>query len=509
MTTRKQNIKRNSDAPVHVPDINESALLARKVWSDLLGQTFGGDRDIYKEAGWKRNPTTADYRMRFERQDIAGTLIAAYPDATWREPPAVLEDDTDEDTPFEAAFKEHAELVNLWQHLCRVDIMAGVGQYAVLLLGLDDVKDVAGMAKEAKRAAKVLYLQPFFEEDAEIMSWVENAADPRYGLPLTYRLTSRVGGQTGAATTKQTKLVVHASRVIHVAEGCMSSDVFGTPRLQRVFNRLEDVEKILGASAEGYWKNAFPGRAFVKDADADFGDTEAEMEQEIEEYYHGLTRWMRLSGMKVETLTSELNDPKPSFEIQIAMLSAASRIPQRILLGSERGELASSQDESAWLSRVDERRKRFAWPLLLRPYVQKLIDLGILPKPVKFDCEWEDITALSEQEQAEVAVKKTTALKAYSDAMANGGDLVIPPFYFLTDVMGIDDERAREYEQVAEQRAAEEAADAEAAALVAEEEAARLAAEQAAAGESGPAVDPPHPSPVAKKKLVKKTEGAK
>ena len=453
--------------------VMESALLARKHWSDLLGQTFGGDRDIYDEMGWKKQPTFNDYKRRFERQDIAHTIVSAYPDATWREEPTVREDDSDAESEFEKAFLKHAESVKLWHYLRRLDIMAGVGRYAAMLLGLKGASSQGALTVEPAGTSELIYLQPFYEADAEIKEWDKQVNSERYGLPELYKLTTRIGTPSDDRKTGDS-MEVHALRLLHVAEGCLESDVFGTSRLQRVFNRLEDLEKILGASAEGFWKKAFPGAAFIKDPEADWGDSEADMEDEIEEYYHKFTRWMRLSGVDVHEFQGKADNPKFHFDVQIAVLSAASRIPARILTGSERGELASSQDEGNWLSRVDERRKNFAGPVILRPYVERMIEFGVLPEPKQFEIVWPDVDALSEKDQAEIATKKASAAKDYANGMVNGLDLVIPPYFFLVDFLNVDEARAEEYAKAGEEIEVKAAEEAEEAARVEREEADRV-----------------------------------
>ena len=105
------------------------------------------------------------------------------------------------------------------------------------------------------------------------------------------------------------------------------------------------------------------------------------------------------------------------------MISGATGIPLRILVGSESGELASSQDENNWNSRVDERRTTFAGPCILRPLVQKLIDIGELVPNGKWYVDWPKATAISEADRASIAVNKTTALRNY--VSTPGAEMVV------------------------------------------------------------------------------------
>lgn len=454
----------------------------RKVWSDLIGQMFGGDRDIYEECGWKKNPTAADYKDMFERDPLGFRIVTAYPDATWRIEPAVREDDKDDDTEFEAAFKKLAQDKRLWHFLHRVDVMAGVGDFAAMLLGLDDIKNGEELKNPATKATDLLYMQPYYQSVTTVEKWVDKAEDERFGLPQLYKFIAKIAD-------KDTSLLADASRVLHVAEGTTDSDVIGMSRLQVVYNRLEDLNKILGASAEAFWKMGFPGGALIKKEDADWGN-EGAMEEEMEEFYHHLSRWMKLQGVDVHEFKQQVADPKGSWDVQIAAIAAASRIPVRILLGSERGELASSQDESNWLMRVDERRKQFAGPMVLRPLIELLQAVGILPE-AEFEIVWPDIELLGEKEKAEVAKIISEAMAAY---VKSGADALYPPYYYLVDVLGFDEDRVDEALKDLEKMMEEEEAEAEAAM---EEERKRLDEEAKRAATTGqpPPVPPGQPQP--------------
>ena len=53
--------------------------------------------------------------------------------------------------------------------------------------------------------------------------------------------------------------VVHWSRVIHIAENAGGTGVYGLPRLQSVYNRLEDLLKIMAGSGESAWRLLYKG----------------------------------------------------------------------------------------------------------------------------------------------------------------------------------------------------------------------------------------------------------
>lgn len=64
----------------------------------------------------------------------------------------------------------------------------------------------------------------------------------------------------------------------------------------------------------------------------------------------------------------------------IALISGTTGIPQRILIGSEAGQLASEQDRANWAERIEERRALYAEPNILEPLVDVFQDVGLLSK---------------------------------------------------------------------------------------------------------------------------------
>ena len=414
-----------------------SVIASRATLASKLGESFDGDRELYTACGYPELITYARYKGRFTRQDIAKRIVTAYPDATWRGIPDVYETEDDKETEFEKAWDKLLKDVSVYHYLNRVDKITGIGRYGVLFMGFDDG---LLMDQPVENAKELLYLQPYAENHATISQIVTDRKDKRYGLPLYYKLqmgASNISSGTKVSTTQEER--VHWSRVIHVAEGCTESDVYGTPRLECVYNRLQDIETITGGSAEMFWRGGFPGMSLEADAGTALQGTAA-LEDEIEAYMQGLTRVLRLQGIKANQLDTQVANPKFHIEVQLQLISGATGIPVRILTGSERGELASTQDKGNWDSRVDERRKTFAGPSILTPLIDRLIEVGVLPGPKDgYTIEWPDIGALDEKEMAEIAKNKAEAMAKY---VSSGAEAIMPPQVFLVSVLGYTDEEA-------------------------------------------------------------------
>jgi len=117
-----------------------STLIARNKLAGMLGESFDGDRDLYKALGYSKGLSFANYFQQYSRQDIAEAVIDRPIEATWSGDLQVLESDDDKDTPLEKAFRELAETYQLKDKFIRLDRLTNLGRYGVLLMGLDDAK---------------------------------------------------------------------------------------------------------------------------------------------------------------------------------------------------------------------------------------------------------------------------------------------------------------------------------------------------------------------------------
>ena len=393
-----------------------SDLLSRAALAQRAGLTFGGERDLYDLFGYKNAESILplDYLAQYRRGDIAKRIVDAYPDACWRDEPQISSDeDAQADTEFEKAWKSLVKRLKVTHYLNRADKLARLGRFAVLVLG---VKGGEGMDQPMIKKSgpdDLIYVMPYGETSVTIESYVNTATDPRFGKPLIYSITPST--ETGLGSIR-----VHYSRVIHIAEGLLDNDTFGTPALESIFNKLQDMLKIVGGGAEIYWRNARGGlHAGVKD---DFELSEADREalsDEMTAFYNGLKRFIQTKGIDVTALNTQFADPSPLASLILDLVAGATGIPKRILIGSERGELASSQDESNWNNRVQERQATFCEPLILRALIERLQEFGMLPATDEIYIAWKPLNALSESEQAAIAQSRASALAAYTQDPAS------------------------------------------------------------------------------------------
>jgi hypothetical protein len=389
-----------------------SELIGRLNLANQLGlDTYGGDRDIYNALGYKKVLTYADYWSRYLRQDIAKAIIDRPVKASWKGEIEVIETIKEQNSPFEKKWIDLYSTLNLKSIFIRADKLTGIGRYSILLLGLNDVTRIDDFAKPVNKSGKLklLYVKPISESNATIAEFVTDTTNERYGLPLTYTI------QTVSGTTAQS-IHVHYSRVVHLVEDLGENEVYGTPRLQSVYNRLVDLEKLIGGDAEMFWRGARPG--YTGEVDPDYQMSTAaqeDLQSQIQEFENNLRRVLVNQGVKYNALAQQIADPLPHVDVQIQMISAVTGIPKRILVGSERGELSSAQDKQEWISYVTSRREEQNEPMILRPFIDKCLEIGILPQPkAPYKIVWDKLFSLSDKEKVEMGQMRAESLKNYT-----------------------------------------------------------------------------------------------
>jgi hypothetical protein len=140
------------------------------------------------------------------------------------------------------------------------------------------------------------------------------------------------------------------------------------------------------------------------------------------------------------------------------MIAAQTGIPKRILTGSERGELSSTQDITSWYALLQARRENYINGTILRPFIWKCQEFGVLP-PVQneekgYQLIWNPLFEKSEKEKAEVGEIRAKALNQYaSQPMAES---IVPPEAFHRYFLGFDDAQIEMMKELQEAAISEE-----------------------------------------------------
>ena len=383
-----------------------SMLQGRANLAARAGLTFNGQRDLYEYLGYKRSLEYADFYSRYKRGGIASRIIDAYPQATWRQQPILLDPDTqlhNERGEFVKSFDVMARRLKLYHYFERADKLAGIGEYAVIMIGVKGSGALNTQLPKVSSFDDVIYITPYSQENAEIKAFDENVNSDRFGLPTVYEVT---------LSKKLPKQSVHYSRLLHMSEGLLEDEMYGRPRMEPIWNYLDDLDKIMGGSSEAVWRTVDRGIQFDIDKDADLSpDDEDDFADEIEEYVHNLKRYIKTRGVTATPLGSEVASIKDSFDAIVSLIGGTLGIPTRILLGSERGQLASSSDERNFSSRVKERQQSYAEPTI-RAFTNRLGSYGMnIPD---YQISWPDVSILTDKEKSDVAARIAQAIRHVS-----------------------------------------------------------------------------------------------
>lgn len=373
-----------------------SNLMSRLMAAAKAGISFSGYRDVYTVFGYKRVLTAQDMLERMTRQDIAKTCMVKPAEGIWANPPKVTCNDG-----FVTAWEKLVPKFSLWSILLRADKMLAYEPYVILFLGLPGKPDTAVTAATVD---ELKYIQPYGASDAQIATYETDPASVRFGLPLHYRISVK-GSPIG--------VLAHWSRCLHLTNELVKDNLSSDPRMLAGWNLFDDMVKVAGGSAETYWLTGNRGMQVDVDKEMELDDDEAKaLSDELDEFQHQLRRYVRTRGVKINTLGAEVADPSGPFRVTISLLAATYGIPQRVLMGSEAGALASEQDRANWAEVIQNRRETFAEPYVLTPFILKLSNLGILPR-VKVEnlaYEWPNAFHLSPLEKAQTMAQTARAL---------------------------------------------------------------------------------------------------
>ena len=371
----------------------------------------------------------------------------------------------------------------IWEHLKRADMLSGIGHFGCLLMGFNDGKQLwepidnvppdgfavgveehkgdkaekttketqsvsygsldkvgtdaqytggqynpaipmAPMQGDKKEKLTLIYLRTFDESLLQIVQYEADINNPRFGQPVMYLITLNAPDEQHSGVGLPLATVrVHWSRVIHVADNLGSSEIFGVPRMRPVFNRLLDLMKLYGGSAEMYWRGAFPGLSIETHPQLG-GDVIIDAERTrsmMERYENTLQRYIQLSGMTAKSLAPQVVDPTPQINIQIEAICILIGIPKQVFVGAGSSGIGSGMETESlgemWKQRVNERQNNYLTPRVIVPFVDRLILIGVLPVP-NSSKEEENVEAAPEDASQETETEEITGEEVTGNVFA-------------------------------------------------------------------------------------------
>ena len=412
------------------------------------GSQYNGRRQLYEALGYEKDPQWEHYYAKYDRGGIATAIVDKPVKDCWGDTPIIhdkVDEDNDQSTAFEEAVENFFEGEGIrgspLEMLETLDRMARLGEFALLFYGFNDEAVSSGDADDLKNPVAteslnglddLSYLGVYHQgrvgdENTDGIFLDDDVTSQRFQRPDHYKVDLDDEDRVG--------IEIHHSRIEHVAETPTDDPLYGRPILRAVYNRLDDLEKLLGGSAEMFWRGAYPGLVITPPDGAQFeagsgaysapgtdvnddpvGESQAS--QLDREWRHGLKRVFALQG-NVEMMTPSVADPSNHIESQFLEISAALDIPQSILMGNETGERATQEDRRMYHEYLSRRRVRHCEDHILRPVIDRLIAYGILPEPTGdgYNVEWPPLDEPTESERAKTAKTKADALNTATAGM--------------------------------------------------------------------------------------------
>jgi len=390
---------------------------------------------LWDEFGYPEQVEFDGYYRAYERNAVAHAAVHNLLDSCWIDSPTIIDGEegkeSTETTPWE---KQVTKLLKRhWPKIKDADRRNLVGRYSALLIQFKDGGDwkqpvnVATVKALGEKA--VIRLIPAWESQVVPGTYVTDMQSERYGQPEFYYFNEQpVGDDKAYGPTRSVQ--VHPDRIIIICEGSEDENMLsGVPFLRAGYNKLLDLEKISGGSAEGFLKNASRqlGIAFDKDTDMDslkksaveagFKDLGDALNDKITRMNRGTDAALVMQAGAPSVLSVAAADPSPSWTVAANEFSASIQSPFTIQFGQQTGRLASDEDKTAWAKRCNGRR----WghqTTLVTVLIERFWTTGVIAAPASGEVTlaWSDLLAPSEKDKianmqamAEVAQKTQQA----------------------------------------------------------------------------------------------------
>lgn len=374
----------------------------------------------YRDFGWPENVEFKDALRMYKRNSIARAGVNKTVLKTWQDFPSLWETEKAGDTTDEKAIAVHFRKIGVWRALAEADRRAIVGGYAGVILRLADGKSFDQPVGVVPGGTDGLVeLVPLWCNQIMVAEWITDTTSPDYGKPKRFTFNeAAIGGTAGRSFD------VHPDRVlIWSSDGTVSP----TSELEPGYNDLLDMEKVKGAGGEGFWKNAKSAPILEIDKEAKLHDMAKAMgveddevadamNEQVEDWQKGFDKLLMLQGMQAKTLGVVLPSPEHFHGIPLLSFAASLGIPAKILIGSQTGERASTEDADEWSQTCNARRESIAKPRI-KALADKLVRFKVLPAKDWY-VGWSDLTEASPGEKIDRAAKMATINSSQRDEPA-------------------------------------------------------------------------------------------
>jgi len=379
--------------------------------------------DHYKDFGWPlpNALTFNDTYTMYCRNGIGTAVVDKTVAKTWETHPFLLQKPRDgsegsqiKETSQEAAIRTHLTNIRGWQSLMEADVRGMVGRYAGVILQLADGgawdQPVTRVPGGIKGLVKLI---PAWEGQLVVSQFETDATKPNYGQPAMFQFNEQAVGEVYAGAGRS--MMIHPDRVVIWSRDGSVND---KSALESCFNALLTTEKVSGAGGEGFYKNARSNPVLEANEGAKldqmakaYGMTMEQLQEamsdQVARHNRGFDIGLFLQGMTAKTLAITLPSPEHFYNIALQEVSAARRIPLKILVGSQSGERASTEDANEWGQTCNSRRANETIPNIMS-VVARWVKFGMIPEG-DWSVFWTDLTEAKMSEKIDRVTKMAEA----------------------------------------------------------------------------------------------------
>lgn len=404
--------------------------------------------DHYSDFGWPEQVDFPQLYRMYCRNSLASAVVDKTISKVWQEYPEIWETEEPKGTKIEKDIARRFSDIHVWKSLAEADKRAMVGRYSAVILRLaDGLPFDQPVGRVPGGLDGIVGLIPCWQEQLLPTMWNQDVASADYGTPLMYQFNESAISDVINNAPRQ--FAVHPDRVIIWSE---DGTTHCRSELESIYNDLIDAEKIKGSGGEGFWKTS-RGAPMIEAPEGmdpsqlaqamgvDMAGLRDAINDQIDDFQSGFDKGLMLGGMTAKPLQISLPSPEHFLAGPINSIAAAREMPVRILMGSQSGERASTEDAKAWSLTCNSRRVNRCKPLILN-LLNRLERFGII-KNIDWVIGWSDLTESTGEERIERALKM-------AEINAKTAAFDVPPFLpaEIRETAGFDPEVEREGDDV-------------------------------------------------------------
>lgn len=347
------------------------------------------------------------YNM-YDRTGLAYGAINILHEKCWETNPEVIEGGEEEEdaqlTAWDKKIAQVFESSDLFDQFAVADLYRMVMGWSGLLLQYQDGgKWTDPVKKSAKNLVKAI---PAWSIQLTPGTIVSDQNSENYGEveEWSFKETSLINQQSQTAGLSSRELKVHKDRILIIGDWRN-----GRSMLRACYNNFISIEKIEGGSGESFLKNAARqiGMNFDKEVKLEqiakaYGvkmeDFQKILDKTARSFNMGVDSILMTQGAEVSAITADVPDPTPHYNTNLQTISAAFRMPAKVIVGMQTGERASTEDIKQFNKRAQGRRLKEI-NKDIKSLVKKLADAYVIPIIDKFTITWDDLSASSPTEK--------------------------------------------------------------------------------------------------------------